>query len=254
MTPFTQAAAMVAFPREANWLFVGPSGPHIIGKAARACAAAMGSADPFTLDLDPRWAKKLPRGSFAWERYVAHIQEQAMTILDSQRIGVLFSTPVVLENLGLAMSAAQREAILGLHLGGISVSASQRTLFVQMFPRAVILSGYGNSLFGVMPELAWSAQTGFDYFPHSTRLILRVIPLDAGPRHELREDAPSGERGQVVVTRLDELQMIVNMIERDSAILIRPPESSATAGFVLNGLREPQPIMNQVMRPTTGLY
>ena len=41
--PFVAAAARVHFPRELNWLFIGPSGPHIIGKAARACASAMGS-------------------------------------------------------------------------------------------------------------------------------------------------------------------------------------------------------------------
>ena len=60
VTPFLKAAEAVAFPTNTHWLFVGPTGPHIIGRAARHCARASGSADVFTVDFDPRWAKKLP--------------------------------------------------------------------------------------------------------------------------------------------------------------------------------------------------
>lgn len=42
VAPFLAAAALIGFPRNVHWLFIGPSGPHVIGKAARACATAMG--------------------------------------------------------------------------------------------------------------------------------------------------------------------------------------------------------------------
>ncbi len=41
VAPFVAAARRARFPRELNWLFVGPSGPHIIGRAAN-CAGSAG--------------------------------------------------------------------------------------------------------------------------------------------------------------------------------------------------------------------
>lgn len=99
VTPFVKAAGRTAFPSDCHWLFVGPTGPHVIGRAARACAAELGSGDVFTVDFDPRWAKKLPSGSFSAQRYLEHIEAQALSVLAVQNIGVLFSTPAVLGSL-----------------------------------------------------------------------------------------------------------------------------------------------------------
>lgn len=253
--PFIVAAHRVNFPREANWLFIGPSGPHIIGKAARACAAAMGSADPFTIDFDPRWAKKLPSGTFGWQRYLRHIEDQAMTILERQRVGVIFSTPIVLRSLATRMSEDRRHAIQGIHLGGMSVAGDQRECFARDFPNAVVLSGFGNTLFGMMPELSYSVDTGIDYFPLGQRLLVRSIePEGADIAERLHRDAPAGERGQIVITRIDHTQLIVNLLERDTAILVDPPAEAAEDAFVLPGLRDPQPIVNQTLKPALGLY
>jgi hypothetical protein len=63
-----------------------------------------------------------------------------------------------------------------------------------------------------------------------------------------------GERGQVVAHRLDETQLIVNMFERDTAIRIAPPSDAAADGFRLDGLRDPQPLVDQTIRPALGLY
>jgi hypothetical protein len=253
--PFIAAAKRVAFPRGLNWLFIGPSGPHIIGKAAVACANAMGSPDPFTIDLDPRWAKKLPPDTFGWRRYLEHVEAQAMTIIESQNVGVLFSTPIVLQSLASRIGDRGRNEIRGIHLGGVSVSPQQRELFADKFPNAVILSGYGNSLFGMMPELAFSAAQGFAYYPHGARLIVRIVPSDGGSAEDrLQEDAPYGQRGQVVISRLDETQLIVNLMERDSAIRVSPPPSAFPDGFCTDGVGDPRPIVNHVLKPTVGFY
>ena len=255
IAPFVAAAQRVRFPRELNWLFIGPSGPHIIGKAAAACANVMGSPDPFTIDLDPRWAKKLLPGSFGWRRYLGHVETQAMTIIESQQVGVLFSTPIVLESLAGHMESSKRGDIRGIHLGGVAVSAQQRELFAEKFPNAVILSGYGNSLFGVMPELAYSPTEGFDYYPHGTRLSVRIVPIDGGSADErLQQDVPFSQRGQVVISRLDETQLIVNMMERDSAIRVPPLLSARSDGFSLDGVRDPKAIVNHLLKPAVGFY
>ena len=253
--PFVVAARKIDFPRGLNWLFIGPSGPHIIGKAAVACATAMGASDPFTIDLDPRWAKKLPPGTFAWRRYLAHVESQALKILESQHIGVLFSTPIVLESLAVQLNDGKRKHIRAVHLGGVSVSAQQRELFAEKFPNAVVLSGYGNSLFGMMPELAFSQSEGLDYFPHGRRLVVRIVPSDgASGAERLEEDVPYGERGQVVISRLDESQLIINLMERDCAIRVPRLTARAADGFLADGVRDPRPIVNHKFKPAVGFY
>src|SRR5581483_748641 len=78
ITPFLQVARATRFPRGANWLWVGPSGPHIIGKVVRELARQTASMDPFSVDFDPRWAKRLADGSTARQRYLDHVVAQAL--------------------------------------------------------------------------------------------------------------------------------------------------------------------------------
>ncbi len=256
--PFLLAAGRAMFPRALNWLFIGPGGPHIIGKAARRCAKMMGSADPFTVDFDPRWIKKLPDGSYARSRYQAHIEAQALQILETQKIGVIFGTPPLLESLSAKMTQTMREDIMGIHFGGMALKHDVRELLQKRFPNAVMLAGYGNTLFGMCPEFDYHAQTGIDYYPLGTRLVYQIIePVEPG------QDAKSanlckrlnyGERGQVLVHRLDEMQLIVNMLERDTAIRIPPRADAIELGFTQDGLQDPQPIVNKKTKPAIGLY
>lgn len=253
--PFVVSAMGCGFPRGENWLFVGPTGPHIIGKAARACAKAVGSPDPFTVDFDPRWARKLPDGSFARGRYLAHIEEQAIRVIETQQIGVIFATPAVLESLGARVSPEKRTQIRGIHFGGMNVSSQLRGRLTGLFPGAVLLSGYGNTLFGMSPELAYDPEYGIDYYPQGTRLVYRLIEQTSDPDHKrIATQVSYGERGQVVAHRLDETQLIANMIERDTAIRIPPRPDSLGRGFIFDGLRDPQPIVDETTKPATGLY
>ena len=53
-------------------------------------------------------------------------------------------------------------------------------------------------------------------------------------------DVPEGERGQVVMNRLDETQLIVNLMERDEAERLAPPRGpprmgSSPAGYAILG-------------------
>lgn len=253
--PFVVGAQRVNFPRELNWLFAGPSGPHVIAKAAQRCARAMGSPDPFSIDLDPRWAKKLVPGSFAAQRYLEHIEEQALRVMQTQQIGVIFASPAVLDGLSEKITPEIAGRIRGLHLGGMAVSTQSRQKWSRVFPQAVILSGYGNSLFGMMPELHYSDETGIDYYPHGNRLVVELVAYNPQDTHQgLGKTVELGERGQVVLHRLDELQFIPNMVERDTAIRIAPREGFAADGFVQDGLRDPQPITDDNTKPVLGLY
>lgn len=94
--PFAVAATQANFPTGLNWLFANPTGPHIIGKAACAIARSMDSLEPFMIDFDPHWSRKLPAESMGAQRYLQHVIDQAMAVINSQEIGVIFATPPVL--------------------------------------------------------------------------------------------------------------------------------------------------------------
>jgi hypothetical protein len=253
--PFVEAARMVRFPTGENWLFVGPTGPHVIGKAAVECAKALESPEPFCVDFDPRWAKKLPEGSYTSSRYLNHIESQALRVIETQRIGVIFSTPRVLESLATKIDSATRSHVYGLHLGGMSVSREFRITLKQLFPQAVILSGYGNTLFGMVPEIADNIDSDIDYYPHGNRAIFTIVDnKNADLSQRIRQQVAYGERGQVMVHRLDETQFIANMLERDTAIRLKPPVQAKHQGFVLDGLRNPEPLINKSEKPAIGLY
>jgi len=255
ITPFVKAAERVNFPKRCHWLFVGPTGPHIIGRAARRCARALGAADVFAVDFDPRWAKKLPSGSFAASRYLQHIEDQALHVLEVQNVGVLFATPAVLSSLAEKTDEAGRAAIRGIHLGGMSASAEFMDRMSELFPNAVILSGYGNTLFGMMPQLHYQRDTGFDYFPYGKRLVARLVPMpDEDAEPDITAQVEYGQRGRVMVHRLDEMQFLANVLERDTAIRVESDNDAEANGFFQDGLRDPQPIVSDVLKPAIGLY
>lgn len=252
--PFLVAARRIGFPKGHHWLYVGPSGPHIIGRAARYCARHQGDPEPFTIDFDPRWFRNLPLKSFLRKRYLDHVLNQSLQIFESQSIGILFSTPPILHQLSIHMRPRLKERIAGIHFGGMPVSMELRERLSESFPNAVLLSGYGNTLFGMAPELAFSYSDGIDYYPYSHRMVYRIIPFDNpdNTSDRLECTVPYGEQGQVLAHRFDETQFIPNMIERDSAIRIPPlPDDKE---FYVDGLRNPNPIRSESIQPTEGLY
>lgn len=255
VTPFVKAAERAGFPSRCHWLFVGPTGPHIIGRAARYCAEALEAGDIFTVDFDPRWAKKLTKGSFAARRYLEHIEDQALHVLAVQNTSVLFSTSAVLESLAEKMDEKKRLAIEGIHLGGMSADVDFMDKMNEYFPNAVVLSGYGNTLFGMMPQLNYNRRTGIDYFPYGDRLIVKVVTADTEDKSiNIGSCVEYGQRGRLVVSRLDEMQFIANMVERDTAVRLKPKSDAVKDGFILDGIRDPQPVIDEKTKPEIGLY
>lgn len=238
VTPFLRAADACAFPRQRHWLFIGPSGPHVIGKAARACAVAMGSIDPFSVDFDPRWVRRLTPGSMARNRYVEHVLEQAEAILTTQDIGVLFATPPVLAALGERLPHSLRNNVAGIHLGGLPGDARfWQRLKTEWFPNAIAMSGYGNSLAGVCPQLDATPQGLPVYFSHGPRLVLFLT-----------------EDGRVGFHRLDHTTFLPNVIERDLATPATLPPPFASFGFQSPGIADPRCMTQSEAPEPAGLY
>ena len=247
VTPFIKAAAHTGFSRGLRWLFVGPGGPHIIARAARAIALATNSPEPFSIDFDTRWAKRLAPESFSRQRYISHLIEQCRHIFEMSEIGVLFITPPLAVALAQSLSMDQRLAIRGVHYGGMRLLPDTLArLQNEWFPNAVHLSGYGNTLLGCAPELSVAPGRTPVYFPHGQRVIYEALDDKMNP-------VGSGDRGRLCVTRLDPAFLLCNLLERDQTTLVDCP-SDAPDGFNQPGLYDPRPVDSSTLPVVSNLY
>jgi hypothetical protein len=211
--------------------------------------------DPFSVDFDPRWAKRLADGSTARQRYLDHVTAQALDVLQREEVGVLFITPPALGALAARLSDRQREAIRGVHYGGMSLTPEAVNDFRAAFPRAVHLAGYGNTLFGVVMEVADGHRLAMDYFPLGDRVRFHIVdwPEDGAAAWPLRL-CERGQSGRVLFHRLDESCLLVGMVERDEAERVVPSPDARALGGHADGLRNPRPPAALAGRLQAGLY
>jgi hypothetical protein len=251
IAPFLRVATATGFPRQEPWLWVGPSGPHIIGKVVRELARQTGSMDPFSVDFDPRWAKRLAEGSLARQRYLDHVTSQALDVLEREEVGVIFSTPPVLAVLAERMSDQQREAVHGVHYGGMSLSATDINGLRDRFPNAVHLSGHGNTLFGVLMEVEDVPREAIDYFPSGDRLQFQIVENTTAWPPRVCE---RGETGRVLFHRLDEGGLLLNVVERDEAERVTASPTACKLGWMADGIRNPRPSAASGPALRLGIY
>ena len=251
--PFLCVAQATGFPKGEPWLWVGPSGPHIIGKVVRELARQTGSMDPFSVDFDPRWAKRLADGSLGRKRYLDHVVQQALTVMRREEIGVLFITPPALAALAVQMDDRQREAIHGIHYGGMSLSPDAVNHFRAVFPNAVHVAGYGNTLFGVVMEIEDRRREAMDYYPLGDRAAFHIVE-EVGEKSWPPRICRQGETGRVLFHRLDESCLLVNVMERDQAQRIAPSPAAQALGGHADGFRNPRPLPALQDQLQQGIY
>lgn len=257
--PFRRVAEALGLPRGVGWLFVGPSGPHPIAEAARLFARERDALEPFRVDLDPRWARAQTPGSLGEALYREHVLDQALDVIARERPGALFATPPVARALAHELGQAERLAVRALHLGGMAIAPEEELALRRAFPSAIVLAGYGNSMFGLLMEAGWRprgdpaswAPRELDYFPLPGRLHVRVAREDEGDP-ALAPDVKPGQRGRVVLSRLDETFLLPNAVERDRATAVRAPEVLRALGFAPTGVRDPRPVRAEELEG--GLY
>ena len=95
------------FPKGANWLMLGPSGPRRLRLAVEHLAQYRGGIC-FCVDLDPRWVIKLIKKGWTehLQAYKDHVIDQAVTILQAGHdIRCMFTTPKLLEALALRLES-----------------------------------------------------------------------------------------------------------------------------------------------------
>lgn len=252
--PFIARLDAGLLPDGGRWLWLGPSGPHVIGKAAQRIAFLTTGSDAFSVDFDPRWFRRLTPGSLARNRYLEHVLEQALRILRQQDIRYLFCTPVVLTLLADRMDDARRARVRLIYLGGMPLAPEAMRAIGAAFPAARCLAGYGNTLFGVTHQAGWLAADADElvapprYLPDTVRLVVRVVPASgAAPATRLTQRCAPGERGQVVMHRLDLSGFLPCVMERDAAVRIPLPDGQ-------DGLEDPRPLDGPNFKVDTGIY
>ena len=97
---FSEKISDEHFPRGGAWLMMGPTGPRRLRLAIEHLANVRGSSCYF-IDLDPRFVKKLITNKQfdVAKQYMAHVVDQAATILKNRKVSGLFTTPKLLEAL-----------------------------------------------------------------------------------------------------------------------------------------------------------
>ena len=210
--------------RNRNWLALFPSGPHMAGELIRAQAAALGGID-FKIDMDPRWVKRLiARGDAEQANaYAEHLIDQAAFVLETQDIGVLMSTPPLLERLARRDDLVElvRRNVELIQWGGAHMDADTRHLFrTEVFPGVKLHGNYGSTMVlgGAQERPGLTDDDPCIFDPYSPYVTFSVVDPETGAA------VPYGERGQVVMNHLSRSFLLPNNLERDMATRIEPPE------------------------------
>ncbi|GHO47815.1 phenazine antibiotic biosynthesis protein [Ktedonospora formicarum] len=212
------------FPRNVNWLALLPRGPHMVGAFAKLQANTRGGLS-FTIDMDPRWVKKLIAAGKSDEAraYVDHLIEQASFLLHSQDIGALTTTPPLLERIAQHDDLVEliNRKVKGILWAGAHMDFDTRHLFrTEIFPNVKLVGVYGSTMIlgGVPERPGLSDDDPSIYDPPSPFITFSIIDPDS------RQPVDYGQRGQVVMNHISKNMLLPNNLERDMALRIEPPE------------------------------
>ncbi|MGK5545990.1 AMP-binding protein [Streptomyces sp. URMC 127] len=222
------------FPAGEPWLVAMPAGPHAFGNTTRLQAKALGST-LHTVDLDPRWVKKLIASGENPGAYVAHLIDQIGHILRTQNIAALTTTPPILAELLLhdELTDRLRRNLKYLALAGAHLDDDTYELIADALPGVLIQNIYGSTMVLTTAKLRNPTVPPLDavYEGYSPFVVFSVVDPGTG------RPVAYGERGQVRMTHISSGVFIPNNLERDSAI--RVPSSEGTAG---DALKSPMPL------------
>lgn len=236
------------FPKGADWLQVGPSGPRRLRLAIEHLCQYRGGIC-FMVDLDPRWVIKLiKRGQIEeMERYKQHVIDQAVTLLRAHdNIRCLFVTPKLLEALCERISL-KKAGITGVFCGGTEMTPQfHRFAVEELLEGAYFQATYGNTLMGLaagkprLPEDNWA----IIYYPPSPRAMIEVVDPDDPWRV-----VDYGKTGRTRLTTLTKEFFMPRFLERDECER-EPPY----AQFAWDGVRNVRPFSRLQSTVVEGVY
>ena len=237
------------FPKGANWLHVGPSGPRRLRLAVEHLCQHRGGIC-FMVDLDPRWVIKLVKwGEMAMmERYKQHVVDQALTLLKAHEIKCLFTTPKLLEALSEKVSLA-RLGVTGVFCGGTEMTPQFHRFAVEelLGDSVYFAPTYGNTLMGLAvhkPRTKRDDSWDIIYYPPSPRAMIEVVDPDRPDRV-----VGYGETGRVRLTTLTKEFFMPRFLERDEAEREAPCDP-----YPWDGVRNVRPFSRFQATVVEGVY
>jgi phenylacetate-coenzyme A ligase PaaK-like adenylate-forming protein len=243
------------FPRGANWLMLGPSGPRRLRLAVEHLCQFRGGIC-FCVDLDPRWVVKLlKRGKIQeMNEYKDHVIDQALTILKAGHdIKCMFTTPKLLESLAAALerqgSSIRQAGITGIFSGGTEFTPQFTRFAVEelLDNGAVYMTPtYGNTLMGLACSKPVGPQDGYKitYYAPQPRAVVQVVDFDNPD-----QVVDYGQSGRVMLTTLTKEFFMPRFLERDEGEREPPYEK-----YPWDGVSGVRPYHGFAATTTVGVY
>ncbi|HTQ79531.1 MAG TPA: hypothetical protein VMM92_06020 [Thermoanaerobaculia bacterium] len=244
------------FPRGADWLMLGPTGPRRLRLAIEHLAQHRGGIC-FLVDLDPRWVNQLIREGRPQEleAYKRHVVEQALKLLRAhESIRCVFTTPKLLEALSDRISLP-RLGIRGVLCGGTEMSPQfNRFAREELIPGIEFYPLYGNTLMGLAcPRRERDASPGnpaaadrwaIHYYAPQPRAVLELVAPDDPER-----PVGYGETGRVMLSTLTREFFMPRFLERDEAERALP-----CAEYPWDGVRNVRLLKSLESSVVVGVY
>lgn len=247
------------FPRNANWLMLGPSGPRRLRLAVEHLCQHRGGIC-FCIDLDPRWVIKLIKKGWMehLEAYKAHCIDQAITILTAgHSIKCMFATPKLLDSLCLELenrgTSLRELGVTGIFSGGTEFTPQwTRYCVEELLGGPPEVSGiymtptYGNTLMGLACSKPVSAVEKYkiSYYAPQPRAVAQVVDFQ-----DYSRVVGYGETGRVKLTTLTKEFFVPGFMERDEGEREMPFEK-----YPWDGVSGVRPFHELAAATTVGVY
>lgn len=241
------------FPKGANWLMLGPSGPRRLRLAVEHLCQYRGGIC-FCVDLDPRWVIKLIKKGWTehLEAYKDHCIDQAITVLTAGHdIKCMFTTPKLLEGLCLALeekgTTLKEMGIQGIFSGGTEFTPQWTRFAVEELLDGIYMTPtYGNTLMGLACSRPVTPEEGYkiSYYAPQPRAVVEVVDFD-----DVDRVVGYGETGRARLTTLTQEFFVPGFLERDEGEREPPYEK-----YPWDGISGVRPFRKLAEATTVGVY
>jgi phenylacetate-coenzyme A ligase PaaK-like adenylate-forming protein len=251
---FSQSLPDRYFPKGANWLMLGPSGPRRLRLAVEHLCQHRGGIC-FCVDLDPRWVVKLIKKGWMehLKAYQEHVVDQAMTVLSANHeIKCMFTTPKLLDALAGRLekegTSVAKQGITGIFCGGTEMTSQWIRFAIEEFlgPDVYIAPTYGNTLMGLAASEMPAAADDYKicYYAPQPRAVAEVVDFD-----DYDKVVDYSKEGRVMLTTLTKEFFVPRFMERDEGIREKP-----SARYPWDGVSGVKPFRAFAATTTVGVY
>ena len=263
---FSETLSDDGFPKGADWLMLGPTGPRRLRLAVEHLCQHRGGIC-FHVDMDPRWVvKRIKRGQMdVMNDYRDHVINQGLTLLKAHdSIQCLFTTPKLLDALCDRVSLV-KQGIKGVFCGGTQLTAQfHRYAREELCENTIdFVPTYGNTLMGLACHKPFVPEDNYSviYYPPSPRAMIEVVDpdpnLNTNPEPQASACANArmpkvveyGEVGRVRLTTLTKEFFVPHFLERDEGVRHKPCEK-----YPWDGVGDVRPYSGFATAVVEGVY